>query len=327
MGKSNQITVVGAGFMGGVIAPVYAQHGYEVVLHDADPEVLASFAARARPIVASLIPAGPQADAAITKLIDSIRLEQDLATAVAGSFLVHEVIPEQLPLKQALFEQLDGLCPADVVLGTNTSSFRLTDICSGVQHRERVVGIHYITPAHIVKAVEVIVTDFTPPELVEWTRQFLASIDHVAIVCKESPGFLVNRLQAAMVAEAHRVVDEGLASPQDIDNMMRLSLAPRWALWGLLATEDLVVNKRTVHASMRYMSDMPNFAHFGGTALLDKMIDAGQEGAISGQGWYRWDDGYDAIVTERDHQMSQLLEWLDQRDAMATIGIKEEGAS
>jgi len=284
MDKSNQITVVGAGFMGGVIAPVYAQHGYEVVLHDADPEVLGSFSARARPIVASLLPAGPQADAAITKLIDSIRLEQDLAAAVAGSFLVHEVIPEQLPLKQALFEQLDELCPADVVLGTNTSSFRLTDICSGVQRRERVVGIHYITPAHIVKAVEVIVADFTPPELVEWTRQFLASINHVAIVCKESPGFLVNRLQAALVAEAHRVVDEGLAGPQDIDNMMRLSLAPRWALWGPMATEDLVVNKRTVHSGMNYMSKVPKLAHFGGTALLDKMIDAGQEGRYLARG-------------------------------------------
>ncbi|MEL0083219.1 MAG: 3-hydroxyacyl-CoA dehydrogenase NAD-binding domain-containing protein [Gammaproteobacteria bacterium] len=323
MENSNQITVVGAGFMGAVIAPIYAKYGYGVVLHDANAEVLASFAERARPVVASIVEPGPDADAAIDKLINAVRLEQDLATAVDGSFLVHEAIPEQLPLKQALFGQLDSLCPPDVVLGTNTSSFRLSDICSEVDHRERVVGIHYITPAHIVKAVEVITADFTPPALVEWTRKFMESIEHVAIVCKESPGFLVNRLQAALVAEAHRVVDEGLSTPQDIDNMMRLSVAPRWALWGPMATEDLVVNKRTVHASMGYMGAVPGLAHFGSTELLDGMIEQGMEGAISGQGWYRWEDDHDAIVTERDRQMSELLEWLDDRDPMASIGMKK----
>lgn len=324
MDTNKQITVVGAGFMGGVIAPIYAQHGYEVVLHDADPQVLASFAARARPIVASLLPADANSGAEISQLIDSIRLEPDLATAVAGSFLVHEVIPEQLALKQTLFEQLDQLCAPEVVLGTNTSSFRLTDICSAVQHRDRVIGIHYITPAHIIKAVEVIVADFTPPQRVAWAREFLDSIGHVAIVCKESPGFLVNRLQAALLAEAHRVVDEGLATPRDIDNMMRLSLAPRWALWGPMATEDLVVNKRTVHSGMRYMGAVPKLAHFGATATLDKMIDAGQEGAICGQGWYQWDGDYDAIVTERDSQMQALLSWLEERNPMATIGLKDQ---
>ena len=322
MEKSNQITVIGAGFMGAVIAPIYAKHGYQVVLHDAQPEVLTSFAARAQPIVASLFP--PGADAAIDGLIAAIQLEADLATAVAGSFLVHEIVPEDLALKQALFEQLDSLCPAEVVLGTNTSSFRLSDICTNVKHRERVIGIHYITPAHIVKAVEVILADFTPSTLVDWTREFLDSIDHVAIVCKESPGFLVNRLQAAMVAEAHRVVDEGLATPADIDNVMRLSIAPRWALWGLLATEDLVVNKRTVHASMQYIGAIPELAHFGSTVTLDKMIEAGKEGAISGEGWYQWQDDHDAIVTERDQQMREILDWLADRDAMATIGLKDK---
>ena len=322
MGQSNQITVIGAGFMGAVIAPIYAKYGYQVVVHDTQPATLASFAARARPVVASMFPAGAAADTQVSELIDSIRLEPDLAPAVTDSFLIHEIIPEDLPLKQALFEQLDNLCPADVILGTNTSSFRLSDICIGVKHPERVIGIHYITPANIIKAVEVIQADFTPPALVDWTRDFLKSIEHVAIVCKESPGFLVNRLQAAMVAEAHRVVDEGLATPADIDNMMRLSLAPRWALWGLLATEDLVVNKRTVHASMQYIGAIPELAHFGSTTTLDKMIEAGKEGAISGEGWYQWNDDHDAIVAERDQQMRALLTWLEEQDAMTSIGLK-----
>ena len=75
---------------------------------------------------------------------------------------------------------------------------------------------------------------------------------------------------------------------------------------------------------MSYIGKVPKLAYFGGTELLDKMTESGQEGAISGQGWYRWIDDHDAIITERDNQMSELLEWLDQRDAMATIGLNEQ---
>lgn len=83
----------------------------------------------------------------------------------------------------------------DVVLAINTSSYLLTDICRGVQRRERVLGIHFITPAHVVRAVELIYADYTPSALVEWGRKFLDTIDHVGVACKERPGFLVNRLQ------------------------------------------------------------------------------------------------------------------------------------
>ena len=227
-------------------------------------------------------------------------------------------------MKQALFERLDRLCPPQVVLGTNTSSFRLTHLCERMQYRQRVIGIHYITPAHIIKAVEVIVADFTPPDLIAWAHDFLASIDHIGVVCRESPGFLVNRIQLAMLAEIHRIVDEGLATPQDIDAAIRLSLGPRWALWGALLCEDLVVNKRTALAVFDYMQDQTGVDYYASTPTLRDMIARGEQGAISCKGWYDWEAPYPDIVRERDRQLKKILDWLDAEDPVARIGVRRD---
>ena len=316
--EQNQITVIGAGFMGTVIATIYARHGYDVVLHDTNEDALTSYAARAKPIAESLVTASNS----VAAILDRVRGDNDLATAVAGSFMVHEVAQEDLAVKQALFAELDPLCGPEIVLATNTSSYLLTSLCEGVKHRERVVGIHYITPAHIIKAVEVIYADFTPPALIEWAQAFLTTIDHVGVVCRESPGFLVNRVQMAMLAEIHRMIDEGLASAADIGAAVRLSIGPRLALWGPLLTEDLVVHKKTALAVMAYMEEKTGAVACAPTDTLKKMVADGKAGAISGEGWYRWSDDYDEIVRERDSQLADALQWFEQRDSMATIGVK-----
>jgi len=320
MDKSKPVCVVGAGFMGSAIATIYARHGYAVRLHDVSADALASYAQRATPIAESL--ADP--DHPVSAILGRVTTVANLAAAVDGVFLAHEVAQEDLAVKQALFEQLDRLCPPQVVFGTNTSSFRLTHLCERVQHRERVIGIHYVSPAHVIKAVEVIVADFTPPALITWAQDFLASIDHVGVVCRENPGFLVNRIQLAMLAEIHRIVDEGLATPQDIDAAVRLSLGPRWALWGALMCEDLVVSKRTALAALDYMRDQTGVDSYASTPTLRDMIARGEQGAIAGKGWYDWDAPYPDIVRERDRQLQKILGWLDAEDAMARIGVRRD---
>ena len=101
-------------------------------------------------------------------------------------------------------------------------------------------------------------------------------IDHVGVVCRESPGFLVNRMQLALLAEIHRIVDEGLATPEDIDAAIRLSLGPRWALWGALLCEDLVVNKRTALAVFDYMREQTGVDYYASTPTLRDMIARGE---------------------------------------------------
>src|SRR5689334_2751242 len=183
------VTVVGAGFMGTVIASLYARYGYKVRLTDALAQSLGTFRERARPIAASLVD-----EASVDRLLAAVEIQSELDAAVRDSFFVHEAINENLEAKQNLFSTLDRICKPEVVLATNTSSLKLSDVFSRVRHRDRVIGVHYITPPHIVRLVELIRADFTPPELVQWARDFLKTIDRIGVVCTDTPGFLVNRL-------------------------------------------------------------------------------------------------------------------------------------
>ena len=309
------ITVIGAGFMGCVIATIYARHGFDVVLHDAVPGMLSSFAKRAIPIAHSL--GTPELSS--EDIVGRVRLVDTLEAAVAQAELVHEVIQENLELKQDLFKKLDQLCPPGVVLASNTSSFLLSHLCRDVVRKERVVGIHYITPAHIVQAVEIIVADFTPPELISWARAFVARIDHVPVVCREKPGFLINRMQFALMAEIHRIVDEGLASAEDVDNAIRLSLGPRWALWGGLACEDLVASKQTAVAMLEYMHAQTGQPQYQTTATLRQLVSENKLGAATGQGWFEWRRPNAELVMERDRQLAEMLAWLAERKPMAHL--------
>lgn len=315
MRQPTHVTVVGAGFMGCVIATIYARHGFDVVLHDAVPGMLSSFAKRAIPIAHSL----GTPELSPEDIVSRVRLVDTLEAAVAQAELVHEVIQENLELKQDLFKKLDQLCPPGVVLASNTSSFLLSHLCRDVVRKERVVGIHYITPAHIVQAVEIIVADFTPPELISWARAFVARIDHVPVVCREKPGFLINRMQFALMAEIHRIVDEGLASAEDVDNAIRLSLGPRWALWGGLACEDLVASKQTAVAMLEYMHAQTEQPQYQTTATLRQLVSENKLGAATGQGWFEWRRPNAELVMERDRQLAEMLAWLAERKPMAHL--------
>jgi 3-hydroxybutyryl-CoA dehydrogenase len=317
MERPNRITVIGAGFMGTVIATLYARYGYDVCLHDAMPSMLDTYDERALPIAASL--AGVEQPA--ESFLKRVRKERDLAAAVEGAALVHEVVQEVLTIKQDLFAMLDSLCPVETILATNTSSFMLTEICHGVKHKQRILGIHYITPAHIIPAIELIYADFTPPALVEWGRDFVRTIDHVGVACRERPGFLINRIQFALLSEIYRIMDEGLASRDDVDAAVRLSLGPRLALWGPLLTEDLVVNKKTALAVTEYLHQQTGDENFAARPVLRGLVDGGRLGAVTGKGWYEFGEAYSKIVTERDSQLKELLLWLNDKKPVAGVGV------
>lgn len=315
--KGDRICVVGAGFMGCVIATIYAHYGYQVVINDADAATAESYAERARPIVATFTEDAAEAAA----ILGRVSVEPLLEKAVEGVFLAHEVVQEVIEVKQAVFEQLDQLCPDRVILGTNTSSLLLSQVAARVNKRERVLGIHYVTPAHIVRVVELIHADFTPDHLVDWGRRFLATIDHVGVACAERPGFLVNRIQFAMLSEIYRLVDEGLASREDIDSAVRLSLGPRLALWGPLLTEDLVVSKATALAVTDSLYQQTGDENFKGRDALRRLVAEGRQGALTGQGWYTFRNDYGRVVEERDAQLSKLLDWLRALDPVRRMNV------
>lgn len=313
-----RVCVVGAGFMGCVIATLYSRHGYDVVICDSQAAMLESYTERARPIAASFTDDKAEADA----MVNRVTTMSSLKGAVAGAFMVHEAVQEVLETKQAVFEELDRLCPPEVVLATNTSSFLISDIADRVTHRERVVGIHYITPGHIIPVIEIIHASFTPPELIAWARAFIQSIDHVGVACPERPGFLINKIQFAMLTEIYRLIDEGLASRDDIDAAVRLSLGPRLALWGPLLTEDLIVSKKTALAVTDSLYRQTGDENYKGRQALRDLADRGDLGVMTGQGWYAFEGDRDETIMERDRQLASLFEWLRETDAVGRLNVK-----
>jgi 3-hydroxybutyryl-CoA dehydrogenase len=117
-------------------------------------------------------------------------------------------------------------------------------------------------------------------------------------------------------------MDEGLASRDDVDTAVRLSLGPRLALWGPLLTEDLVVNKKTSLAVTEYLHEQTGDANFAARPVLRRLVNEGKAGAVTGQGWYEFETSYQTVVTRRDAQLKELLAWLRQQDPVMNIGIK-----
>jgi 3-hydroxybutyryl-CoA dehydrogenase len=306
------VAVIGAGFMGCVIATLYAAKGWRVSLYDDSRRTLDSFPERALPTAATLATAQDSAH----DIVKRVELAPTLVHALTGAEVVQETIHEDLAAKQVLFAELDRLCPPDVLLASNTSSFMLSQVARDVHVAQRVVGIHFVTPAHVVPVVEVITTARNTPEHIERAREIVSSLDHVPIVCRESPGFLVNRIQLAMLAEIHRIVDERLASPEDVDAAVKLALGPRWALWGALECEDLIVNKTTALAAMRYMHEQTGQAQYRPTASLERLIGQERLGAAAGAGWYDWPEPYDDLAVRRDRQLTAILKWLSAAESI-----------
>lgn len=312
-----QITVVGAGLMGTAIATLCAGYGYRVRVCDPAQAMLDSFAERAGPVAAYLSETVPGAGNAM----DRIHLGPDLAPAVEGSFLVQEAIHEDMAAKQALFEELDRLCAPEVLLATNTSSLMLTEIGRGLVHKARFLGIHYVSPAHLVRAVEIIATADTAPATTEAGKSFLATIDRTGILCRDHPGFLINRIQYALKAELMRIVDEGTATVEDIDTAVRLSIGPRLALWGPMLQEDLSTSKATVGAVSAYLAEALDQPHYLAAPVLGRLVEAGETGAAAGAGWYAWTRDRAGIAAERDRQLDALLTWLRDNDRRSELGM------
>ena len=316
MNINDKITVIGAGLMGTSIATLCAAHGYRVVLNDQNPGILATFHTRAASIAHHLA----STQRSQTEILNAVSCINSLEKAVEGACLVKEAIHEDLGAKRALFQHLDDICPSNVILSTNSSSFMLSDIGSDVKIRERIIGIHYVSPAHLIRAVEVIIAPFTPDDLIDRAMSFLETIDHVGITCRERPGFLINRIQYALKAEIQRMVDEGFASVDDIDKAVRLAIGPRLALWGPFMQEDLAANKQTVLSVMEYLHDVTKQAHYEITPLLHSMVESGRTGAASGAGWYKWSIEYEQLMKERDIQLGHLLEYLRSHDRLDKLG-------
>jgi 3-hydroxybutyryl-CoA dehydrogenase len=277
------VGVIGAGTMGHGIAQVCAQAGHRVVLYD----VTRALAEAGRAKIEKTLSIGvekkkvtPEAkEAALSKLSLSEALS-DLAPCQ----LVIEAAPEKLALKQDLFKALSQTCASDAVLATNTSSLSLTEIAAAATNPARVVGLHFFNPVHLMKLLEVVRALQTSDETVARVRTFGAGIGKELIVVKDSPGFASSRLGIALGLEATRMLEEGVASAEDIDRAMKLGYGHPM---GPLELGDLVgLDVRLAIAE--YLFAETGSATFRPPQLLKKLVRAGKLGKKAGEGFYRY---------------------------------------
>ncbi len=307
----SHVTMVGGGLMGSTITAAYAAGGVRVAIVDVSHEALETSRIRTRAAVRTLFENGLAAEGE-EELLSRVRWTTNLRDAVRGSALVHEAVPEIWDLKAEVFRELDDVCDRDAVLATNTSTFRIASLARETRRPECVVGIHFISPAHVLRPVEVVRCELTASETVAIARDFLSSVNKTPIVCNDSPGFIVNRVQLALSSVCHWVVQQGIATPAEVDEAIRHSIGPRLALWGPMRSEDLVVNKQTTLASLEYLYKETGEERYLPAGSLKALVAEGATGLSAGRGWYDYGDSDPAAVGfSADSELIALLRYLD----------------
>jgi len=279
-----EVLVVGAGTMGNGIAQVAAQSGYGVTMYDIDEKAVAAGLARIRANLEKGVEKGkvtpPDRDAALAR----IKTTTDLRAGASACDLAVEAAPEKIDLKRKIFRELAAASPARAVLASNTSSLSIAEIATASGRPGRVVGMHFFNPVHLKPLLEVVRTDRTEKEALDAALAVGAKMGKSCIVVKDSPGFATSRLGIALGLEAIRMVEEGVASPEDIDTAMEKGYGHAM---GPLRTTDLVGLDVRLEIAKYLALALPG-GRFDPPPLLAKMVAEGKLGQKSGRGFYDW---------------------------------------
>lgn len=237
---ASAVAVIGSGFIGRGWAIAFARCGYDVRLWD----INAAAAAAAKDYVASILPDLAAADLlnghGIAEVAERIVAVGEIEDALSGVVYVQENAPEALDTKIELFSTLDSLAPSNAVIASSTSSLLPSAFTQSLKRRGRCIVAHPVNPPHLIRLVEIVQAPWTEPETVTKTRDIMQSLgQRPVVVQREIDGFLLNRLQAAVLDECFRLVDGGYASAADIDACIRDGLASRWIFMGPFETIDL----------------------------------------------------------------------------------------
>jgi 3-hydroxybutyryl-CoA dehydrogenase len=278
------VAVLGAGTMGNGIAQVCAMAGYAVALSDPQPDALERAVNTIRGNLEKGVDRGKVSIETRDRALQGLRKAQDVADAVGTADLVIEAAPESMDLKTAIFRDLDRLAPAHAVLATNTSSLSVSRIADATGRPGSVIGLHFFNPVHIMKLLEVVRGRDTSQETLDACLAFSRRIGKEPIVVTDTPGFASSRLGVVLGLEAMRMVEQGVASPQDIDKAMELGYNHPM---GPLKLTDLVgLDVRLGIAE--YLHGELGGEQYRPPELLRRMVDEGKLGKKSGQGFYDW---------------------------------------
>jgi len=279
MSNKARIAVIGAGLMGHGIAQVFALAGHAVTITDLHLPNLDTAKQR---IATNLRDLGDD-----EKAVESVRPTPDLANCVREADFVVEAVLEDMPLKQKLFGEIERHVRPDTILASNTSVMPITQIMQGLRDRSRALGTHWWNPPFLVPLVEVIGTEWTSPEAIDFTMKLHAAAGKKpAHVKKDVPGFIGNRLQHALWREAISLVERGICDAETVDTVIKAAFGRRLAVLGPLENADLIGTDLTLAIHNTVLADIESRP--GPSPYLARLVAEGKLGFKSGEGFRKW---------------------------------------
>ncbi|KAM8969943.1 hydroxyacyl-coenzyme A dehydrogenase, mitochondrial [Sarcophilus harrisii] len=284
------VTVIGGGLMGAGVTQVAASTGHMVVLVDQSDEILAKskkgIQENLQRVAKKKFAENPQAgDEFIKKTMSNISLSTDAASVVHSTDLVIEAIVENLKLKNELFQRLDKFAAEHTIFTSNTSSLQITDLANSTTRQDRFGGLHFFNPVPMMKLVEVVKTPMTSQKTFESLMDFSKALGKNPVSCKDSPGFIVNRLLVPYLMEAIRMHERGDASKEDIDIAMKMGAGYPMGPFELLDYVGLDTTKFIMDGWHKMDSKNPLFQP---SQVLDKLVEEKKFGRKTGSGFYKY---------------------------------------
>ena len=308
--------VIGAGTMGLGVAECFAAAGVRVVLTDATPELTREAKEQLVRRARGHAEAGLLSEAAAGRA-GTVETSDNVAGAVSGAELVFEAVPEDIGLKEEILGSCSETAPEDAIIVSNTSSLPISDLSGFVGHPGRFCGMHWFNPPEWTPGVEVIPAAATEGEIVERLVAFLRSIGKRPAVVGDGPGFVANRIQNALFLEAVRCVEEGLASPREVDEVVRSCFGFRLPFFGPFQVADMA--GLDVYENVLDVLEEGLGERFEAPGSLRDLVERGRTGTKSGAGFLQYtDEERERLLLERDRRyaaLNQLLVNLPPVDA------------
>lgn len=301
----SQISVIGAGLMGHGIAQEFACAGYHVRMHDVTDENLEIARTQIENNLGVLAENGVITKENIAPTLQRIQTTTELSAVAENADFVVEAVTENLALKQQIFAELDAICPSHTILASNTTALMPSQIGVKVKRKDKILNTHYFNPPYLIPLVELIRSPDTSDETVTVTFDLLTSIGKTpAIIEKEALGFVGPRLQAALIREAFAIVEQGIASAETVDLVVRNSFGRRLSVAGPFEVFELAGWDLVLAAFEELYKDLNSSSDIN--PLLRQMVESGKLGVKSKEGFYNWTD--DKIQELRDRMNRALIQ-------------------
>lgn len=305
MREIKKILIAGAGTMGASMAQTFAKFEYDVVLYDLFPEALENAKKLIRINQETEVSEQILSKEASLDLLRRIDYSSDINCFKEGDFVV-EAIVEKIEVKHQFWEEVSKLVAKDVVLASNTSGISITKIAEMVTEPRRFLGMHWINPPHLIPLIEIIQGEQTTEESTEIVKNLAMKVEKKPVIVKDAPGFVLNRIQLAILRECLHIEQQGIASIEAIDDVMKYGLGLRYACLGPFEVADLGGLDVFHHIASYLFTDLSNAEDSFG--LLKECVQNNQFGVKNGSGFYDYSEGKDEeVIKYRDRMFTKLL--------------------